>query len=296
MKIEDFFQPGSNFLGLPEKDSNFDNSRYIILPVPYDATTTYVPGTRFGPEAIINASRMVELYDEDLEIEPYKEGIYTFPPVVVSAGGPEAMGKTLEEIISLVAKTKKFLIVLGGEHSITFPVVRTLKSIEKENFGVLQFDAHADLRNEYESTPYSHACVMKRISELNIPIFQVGIRSISAEELPMLKKKSIKTYWMRDIVDLAPEAVVSNLIKELPPSIYITIDLDVFDPSLMPAVGTPEPGGLNWYEVLDILKQVFQKKTVIAFDVVELCPLKNSIYSDFTAAKLIYRLMGYFNK
>lgn len=294
--MEELLAPPFNFLGLSEEYSNYDNARFVILPVPYDATTTYMPGTRFGPEAIISASRNIELYDEEMNLETFKQGIHTFSPVAVSSSGPEQTLKNIRDVASEIIKANKFLVTIGGEHSITYPVVNAIKSVKKNNFAVLQFDAHSDFRNEYEGTIFSHACVMHRISDLNIPVFQVGIRSVCIEELPILKKDKVTTFWMKDIVESSVELIASQLIKKLPQNIYITIDIDVLDPSIMPSTGTPEPGGMLWYQILKVLRMVMLSKNVIGMDVVELAPIPGLAAPNFLTAKLIYRCMGYLAK
>ncbi len=294
--MEDLFLPDYNFLGLPKEYCDFEKSKFAILPVPYEGTTTYMPGTRFGPEAIIAASRMVELYDEELESEPFKHGIYTYPQLGVVSSGPDKMMKAIKEAAAEIYKTKKFLITLGGEHSITFPIVSALKSYKKSNFAVLQFDAHSDFREEYEGTIFSHASVMRRLSDLGIPIFQVGIRSVSIEEIPALKKEKVETFWMKDVAETSPETIASALIKKLPHNVYITIDVDALDSSIMPATGTPEPGGMLWHQILKILRMVILSKNVIGMDFVELSPIPGMIAPNFLVAKLIYRCIGLLSK
>lgn len=294
--MDELFAPPNNFLGLYPEDTDYDKVKYVILPIPYDATTSYMPGTRFGPEAIIAASRMVELYDEELGFETYKEGIGTSLPVLISTEGPETTMRRIKEAAAQIISSGKFVVGIGGEHSITYPLVAALNKTKKDNFGVLQFDAHSDFREEYEGSIFSHACVMRRISEMKIPVYQVGIRSISAEEIPSLKKEKVQTYMMKDIADKSAEIIATELVKNLPKNIYITIDLDVLDPSIMPSTGTPEPGGMTWYQILKILRPVILSKNVVGMDFNELSPIPGFVAPNFLAAKLIYRLLGYVAK
>jgi agmatinase len=281
---------------IPTQYTQRTPARFIVLPLPYEKTTSYVKGTAKGPQAILEASSQVELYDEELQAEIYKPGIYTVTDVRQSSGlnfktSPEKFVKELAHYAQRLIQPGKILVSLGGEHTITLGLVQTFKSYYR-NLSVLQLDAHSDLRNEYDGTRFGHASVIRRVAEL-CPVVQVGIRSISEDHASIMRANlSLKTFYayqMRLRINQAIKKILAGLKK----NVYVTIDLDVFDPSYLPAVGTPEPGGLNWYEVLDILRPVFKTKHVVGFDLVELCPQPNSIISDFTAAKLAYRLMGY---
>jgi len=279
-----------NFLGIDEH-SSFEESKVVILPFPYDSTTSYRAGTREAPFAIINASRQVEYYDEELETEIYdKVGIHTFSEIMPNMEGPKYQVDMVRRIFLEVLEAGKFPVMIGGEHSLSFGAVQAIKDFYPD-VSVLQLDAHTDLREEYENTPYSHACVMKRIYDEGVKIAQVGIRNSSKEEAKFIKVNDIFSVLARQY--RYGYYGVEEIVDALSDTVYITIDMDVFDPSDVPAVGTPEPGGLHWYEVLDILREVTLHKKVIGFDVVELAPIPGNPASDFLAAKLIYKLIGY---
>lgn len=277
-----------NFAGIEPELSSFDKAKVVILPVPYDSTVCYRSGTRNGPHAIITASRQMELYDEELGYEPAGVGMHTLNELEPSMNSPEETIGRVEEVIAEIIEHKKFPLVLGGEHSISLGAVRALAKRYKE-LSVLQLDAHLDLRDEFEGTRFGHTSVMRRISEL-CDSAQVGVRSMSKEEAEFAKKKKVKLFHAKD--SLKPKFISSSLKK----NVYVTIDLDVFDPSEVPAVGTPEPGGLHWHDVLAILKEVASSRNVVGFDVVELCPIEGDISSDFLAARLTYKFLGYIFK
>lgn len=265
------------------------DAKFVVVPVPYDLTSTYQSGSRRGPAAIIEASTNMELYDEELKKETYLAGIHTTLPVAIDARGPKHMVSSVRKKISRIVSLNKIPVMLGGEHSITFGAVQAV--IEKyPKLTVLQFDAHADLRDSYQGSPYNHACVARRISEI-CPLTQVGIRSMSKEEGDFLPQSKVKSYSADFVLD--KKNLVETACKDLRGDIFITIDLDVFDPSIMPATGTPEPGGLYWKEVLHLLKLISSSCNIRGFDMVELAPLPGIVAPDFMAAKLIYRIMGY---
>lgn len=279
-----------NFLGIDEH-SSFEESKVVIIPFPYDSTTSYKAGTREAPVAIINASRQIEFYDEELEKEVYdKVGIHTFNEIMPNMAGPVHQVEVVKNVLFDVVGAGKFPVMLGGEHSLTLGAVQAVKAFYPD-VSVLQLDAHTDLREEYEDTPYSHACVMKRIYDEGIKIAQVGIRNTSKEEAKFIKANNIFSVTARQY--LYGYYGIEEIADALSDHVYITIDMDVFDPSEVPAVGTSEPGGLHWYEVLDILREVTLHKKVVGFDVVELAPIPGNPASDFLAAKLIYKLIGY---
>ncbi len=282
-----------NFGGLTSSDLVGVEPRYSILPVPYDLTVSYMAGARNGPGAIIEASSHMELYDEELGTEPFRAGIETLPFVEPTTKGPEAMIERVEAAASDILDSDRVPVLLGGEHSVTLGLVRALKK-RYQGLSVLQLDAHADMRDSYQESPFNHACVARRISEL-CPIVQAGIRSLSREEADFLGSdgaESIKTYYAADVMERRPwDEIASGLGEE----VFVTIDLDVFDPSIMPSTGTPEPGGLGWYDVLRLLKTVTEKRRVVGFDVVELCPIPGIKAPDFLAARLVYKMMGYMN-
>lgn len=288
-----------NFGGLPKEVLEKRPATYSILPVPYDLTASYISGMRNGPRAIIEASTHMELYDEELGCEPYEAGIETLAFLEPTALGPEEMIRRVRGVVASILGSGRIPVLLGGEHSVTLGMVQALLQ-KYPDLSVLQLDAHADMRDAYQDSPFNHACVARRISEL-CPIVQVGIRSLSVEEADFLKaeakagkkaKSRIKTYYAKEILKgISWDRVVKGLTDD----ICITVDLDVFDPSIMPATGTPEPGGLGWYDALDVLRTAISSKRVVGFDVVELCPLPGNIAPDFLAAKLVYKMMGYMN-
>jgi agmatinase len=284
--------PPDNFGGISEQDSLYDKARAVVFPIPLERTTTYEHGTRNGPAAILSASRNMELYDEELELETYKEvGIATLPAI-------DTMDGTLDEVLSELFSAQcalldddKFPIALGGEHSLTPPLVSAVAR-KYGDLSVLQIDAHADLREHYQGNPKSHACAMRRVVEV-CPAVQVGIRSLSIEEAQAIPKLATKVYWANDIVRAPLNDWVSKVIADLGPNVYLTIDLDGFDPSIVPATGTPEPGGLDWHQVTSLIRAVAKHKKIVGMDMVELLPQPGDHASDFLAAKLIYKCLGY---
>jgi agmatinase len=286
--IEDMLSPLQNFAGLMSPYADLPTAKVVILPVPYDSTTEWHSGTREGPQAIIDASQYLEFYDIELKREIYKVGIHTLPKVQPLLNSPGGMIDRVYRIAAELAKQEKFLVMFGGEHSLSLGMVQALKE-KIQDICVLQLDAHADLRDEYLGTKYSHACVMRRILEL-CPIVQVGIRSLSWEEQKFLTQNNMRLFSAMPGSDLAsPEEITASLRD----NVYVSIDLDVFDPSIVPAVGTPEPGGMQWHEVLNLLRTVTLNKRVIGFDLVELCPKEGPASCAFLAAKLAYKLIGY---
>jgi agmatinase len=284
--------PPDNFGGLAEEDSRYETARAVIFPVPLERTTTYEHGTRNGPAAIIAASRNMELYDEELERETYREiGIHTLPAI-------DTMDGSLDEVITelftaqlALLEDGKFPVALGGEHSLTPPLVSAMGKKYKD-LSVLQIDAHADLRNEYQGNPASHACAMRRVLEV-CPAVQVGIRSLSEEEAKAIPHLRTKVYFAKDIVRAPMKPWIAKVLADLSPRVYLTVDLDGFDPSIVPATGTPEPGGLDWHQVTSLIRAVADHKKIVGMDVVELLPQPGDHASDFLAAKLIYKTLGY---
>jgi agmatinase len=283
----------TNFGLLEPEDSEPETSRVVILPVPFERTTSYGKGTTAGPAAILRASQSMELYDEELGAEPFRLGIATLPPFL-----PEAhdMGEALAELQDAAREQLekgKFLVTLGGEHSLTQAPVRATREVHGNigDIGVVQFDAHSDLREEFEGTPYSHASVMKRIVDDGFPIASVGIRSLSTPESALIRERGLPVIWGHQL-DTAEERFPA-LLEALPEKVYLTFDIDFFDPSLVPATGTPEPGGGLWYPTLRLLRHLFRHKRVMAMDVVELAPIGGQPASDFLTSKLIYKCLGY---
>lgn len=279
-----------NFAALPPELSARETAAAVIVPVPYDLTTSYVPGTRFGPRALIEASAHLELFDDELGCEPATAGIHTMAELEPVTAGPEHMIAAVEEVVAGVTAAGQLPIVIGGEHSISLGAVRAVRQ-SRPQCCVLQLDAHADLRDAYQGSPFNHACAGRRMHEL-CPLTQVGVRSLSLPEQRYRESSDITTFFARDIVGCS-EDWITQCVDTLAPEVYLTIDLDVLDPSLMPAVGTPEPGGLGWFETLALLRAVCRSRHVIGFDIVELCPQPGNPAPNFTAAKLCYKLLGY---
>ncbi len=281
-----------NFGGIEPPYNDPDKAKITVIPVPYDLTTTYISGTRKGPQAILEASKHMELYDEELLKETYRVGIYTRQPIPVEDEQPEAMLQMVSETLSPDSNPERLQVLIGGEHSISLaPIQEWLKVYP--DMSVLQLDAHADLRDTYEGTPYNHACIGRRISE-RCPLAQAGIRSLSKEEADFKESSTVLTVSAWDFKNR--KSSWDDILNGLTNDVYLTLDLDVLDPSIMPSVGTPEPGGLGWYETVDFLRMLSERKRIVAFDVVELSPQPATIAPDFLAAKLIYRLMGYIAK
>jgi agmatinase len=284
----DHFQP-LQFGGVLPQPRRYEDSEAVILPVPFDRTTSYVSGTRNGPRELLLASAQVELWDEELGVDVHGHGLVTLPEMdLTSVSIDEAMA-ILRRTTGALFDAGKFLVTLGGEHSITSPIVAAAAERHR-GLGVLQVDAHADLRDTYLTERHSHACAMRRTLE-HAPLVQVGIRNISEDEaraLPGLKTTVFYDWNMRSDADWIDRAVAA-----LPDRVYITIDLDGLDPATMPAVGTPEPGGLSWRELTTLLRRTFERKTVVGCDVVELCPVPGLAAPNFIAAKLVYKLLTY---
>jgi agmatinase len=276
-----------HFMGEP---CDYEQANIAVLSVPFERTTSYLPGTADGPGAIIEASYNVELYDIELEEEPYLQGIHTLPALDFPAG--ESIDESIKKIESAVEKILgdgKFPVILGGEHTISYPVFLAFQQ-RFSNLSILHLDAHTDLRNEYLADRFSHACVMRRIREHNKNIVSVGIRSMCQEEAEYINKEKPVIYFDHDIQKHG--IPIDKILVELTNDVFITFDLDAVSPQEMPSVGTPEPGGLNWFQVKQMFEQVFSKKNVVGFDVVELKPDGINVHSDFWAAKMIYKMIG----
>ena len=287
-KHEEMFLPQRVFAGLTPPYSNLQQSNTVILPVPYDATSEWRSGSRHGPQAIIDASQYLELYDLELDREIYKVGICTLPEVEPLFKGPQDMIDRVYEVTKDLIQKGKFIVLLGGEHSLSLGAVRAFKEAFP-GLSVLQLDAHADLRNEYLGTKYGQACVMRRIFEL-CPISQVGVRSLSWEEKQFLTQNKLTPFYMSDLA--SNKTSVNEIVDSLSKDIYITIDVDVLDPSIIPATGTPEPDGMSWRQVLDIIESVALHKHVVGFDLMEFCPVEGLSSCAFLLAKLAYKLIG----
>lgn len=293
MSNEDRYAPYLSFLGLPPEINPPDVARIAVLPIPYDLTTSYQPGARRGPLAILEASTHLETYDEELGRETWEGiGIATLPAVVPDTTGPAATMARIEAVAREVVASGRFLVALGGEHSVTAPLVRAVRS-RHGGVGVLQLDAHADLRDEFEGSPDNHACVMRRLLDAGVPIAQVGIRSLIGEEHALIRARGVCCVFADEAVRRPLDTWLPRVLSALPDEVYVTIDLDAFDPAIMPATGTPEPGGLDWYLALDVLRAVAAARRIVGFDVVELAPLPGNVAPDVLAAKLVYKLLGY---
>jgi len=267
-------------------ENDFEGAKVCVLPVPYDGTASYKTGQRHGPRALIEASLNMELWDIELAQDASsKVPIYTFDGIQCGKKGPDAVVKAVEESVGEILDAKKFPLMIGGEHSITSGAVKACAEKFK-NLSVLHIDAHADMREEYEGTKFSHACAMARCREI-CPAVSVGIRSMSEEEAKTIKQRKLGGFIFGSEFDIRK---VVSLLSE---NVYITIDIDGFDPSIMPATGTPEPGGLQWQQVLDLMKAVGKEKRVVGADIVELMPLPPDVRTDFACAKLAYKLVGY---
>jgi agmatinase len=276
------------FGGIDAEDAALEHARAVVLPVPYDFSVTYQSGTRWGPQAILSASRNMELWDDELG-PVWRHGIHTAPEVEPTALGPEAMCERVERATAWILEQGKLPALLGGEHSITAGAVRAVKRAFPR-VSVLQIDAHADMRDTYLDSPYSHACVMRRIREM-VPASSVGIRSLSEEEATHLRAHPAPIWSVRQFRALKGDW--SPILESLTDDVFVTFDLDGLDPGILPGTGTPEPGGLDWYEACDLLAAVGKAKRIVGFDVVELAPLAGNVTSDFLAARLVYRLIGH---
>lgn len=275
-----------NFLGLCASYSSRGKSRFSVIPVPYDATSTYVSGSSRGPGAIIEASANIEIYDHELNLEPAREGVYTAPPVEPSPEGPEATLVSIETAVEEAVASGSMPVLLGGEHTVSLGAIRALA--QGEDLFVVSFDAHADLRDSYGGTRLSHACFLRRALEVAGGT-AIGVRSLSREERDFADAEGVRIIYAGEISDGGADSIELDYI---PRNVYISMDLDVLDPSLIPSTGTPEPGGLGWYDLIDLAKRVISGRRVLGFDVVELCPQPGNVAPDFAAAKLIYKLMG----
>ncbi len=274
------------YAGIPSEYGKLETAKVVLIPVPYDGTSTWQKGADKGPQAFLDASENMELYDIETDSEVYKNGIYLADPVTENSS-PEAMVEAVYERTKSYITRNKFVTLFGGEHSVSIGSIRAFNE-SFQDLTVVQLDAHADLRKDYEGTACNHACAMHEASK-NTNLIQVGIRSMDVTELKWMNKEQTffahelqeEEYWSDAAIDLMTDDV------------FITIDLDCFDPSIMPSTGTPEPGGLLWYETLDFLKKIFREKNVVGFDIVELCPKEDEKSSDFLAAKLYYKMLSY---
>ena len=274
------------YAGIPQEYSKLEKAQVVLIPVPYDGTSTWQKGANKGPDAFLEASENMELYDIETDSEVYKQGVF-LAEAVTEDRSPEAMVDEVHQTVKKYINKNKFVTIFGGEHSISIGTIRAFNECFN-GLTVLHIDAHADLRPEYEGTKCNHACAVYEASQ-NTNLIQVGIRSMDVLEKTVMDTE--KTFFAHEMV--TNEYWVENVIDLMTENVFITFDLDAFDPSIMPSTGTPEPGGLLWYETLDFLKQVFKEKNVVGFDIVELCPNEDDKSSDFLAAKLYYKMLSY---
>jgi agmatinase len=272
--------------GIPQEYGALEKSKIVLIPVPYDGTSTWQKGADKGPEAFLHASENMELYDIETQTEVYKQGIHLTQPISENSS-PEAVVKAVHKMTKEYILRNKFVTVFGGEHSISIGTIRAFNECF-DDLSVLHIDAHADLRQEYEGSSCNHACAVYEASQTT-NLVQVGIRSMDVSELTVMDEE--KTFFAHDMAK--DDYWMDNVIEALGENVFITFDLDALDPSIMPSTGTPEPGGLFFYETLDFLKQVFAERNVVGFDIVELCPNKVDKSSDFLAAKLYYKMLSY---
>ncbi|MCH3882069.1 MULTISPECIES: agmatinase [Tenacibaculum] len=274
------------YAGISEEFGNLSTSKIVIIPVPYDGTSTWQKGADKGPQAFLEASENMELYDIETDSEVYKEGVYLADEITENSS-PEAMVEAVHQETKKYINRNKFVTVFGGEHSVSIGTIRAFNECFN-NLTVLHIDAHADLRKEYEGSKCNHACAVYEANQ-NTNLVQVGIRSMDISEKREMNLD--KVFFAHDMA--VNEDWMEDVIDQLTENVFITFDLDALDPSIMPSTGTPEPGGLFYYETLEFLKQVFEQKNVVGFDMVELCPNKNEKSSDFLAAKLFYKMLSY---
>lgn len=274
------------YAGIPKENATLETAKIILIPVPYDGTSTFQKGADKGPDAFLHASENMELYDIETETEVYKQGIF-LADAITENSSPEAVVKEVHKVTKDYILRNKFVTLFGGEHSISIGTIRAFNECF-ENLTVLHIDAHADLRQQYQGSTCNHACAVYEASQ-STNLIQVGIRSMDVAETRVMDTE--KTWFAHDMAN--DEYWIDNVIEALGENVFITFDLDALDPSIMPSTGTPEPGGLLWYETLEFLKQVFEEKNVVGFDIVELCPNPDDKSSDFLAAKLYYKMLSY---
>lgn len=280
------------FLGLPVGSADGGTVGTVILPVPYEATTSWGSGTARGPAAFLEASRYLELYDEELDAEPHRPGVATLPSLELTAEGPEAAVAELRAAYEALLDVTEggFVITVGGEHSISSAPALAWHERLDGDLSILQLDAHSDLRDSYRGTPWSHACVMRRILEHTAEIVAVGVRSLTREERELIRDRGITTVFAEE---LREDGWVERALSALGRNVYVTFDVDFFDPAVVPATGTPEPGGASWWQALDVLRAVFRERNVVGADIVELAPREGQEASATVAAKLALKMIGY---
>lgn len=274
------------YAGIAKKFSKIESAKIVLIPVSYDGTSTWQKGADKGPSAFLEASENMELYDIETNSEVYKKGIY-LSDSISDFDSPDEMIDTVYTITKKYISKNKFVTIFGGEHSISIATVKAFND-SFDDISVLHIDAHADLRQVYEGTKYNHACAMYEANQ-NTNLVQVGIRSMDIEEKNVMNQDNV--FFAHELA--SNEYWIDDVIEKLSKNVFISFDLDAFDPSILPSTGTPEPGGLFWYETLDFLRRVFNEKNVVGFDIVELCPNEIDKSSDFLAAKLYYKMLSY---
>lgn len=289
-----------DFIG-SEVYRSYEEASVVILPIPFEATTTYRKGCEQGPAALLDASFQLECYDDELRNETcFSVSIFTHPAIADTRQNPELSAEAMLQESSTTTKKLledgKFVIALGGEHAITTGVVKGHLDFYNEPFTVVQIDAHADLRQTYEGSEHNHACIMRRVMDLGLPSLPVAIRSLCKEEADLIADQDIPVVWAWDIQRDPQGWIDAAIAKISTEKVFLTIDLDGIDPSLIPGVGTPEPGGLDWYGTLMFLRRLFQSREVIGCDIMELAPTTDSVVSEYTSAKLVYKLIGYWHE
>jgi len=284
-----FAAASASFGGMDGAARDPESAKVLIVPIPYDATTTYIPGTRAGPGAILRASQQLELFDDETGTEVFRIGIATLEEMEPEVSSPETMVSKVQSVGETILTAGLFPLVLGGEHLMSLGMIQAAAS-RMDHLSILQLDAHGDLRESYQGTEHSNACVMRLASRYG-QLVPVGVRSLSAEEYSWAAEQELPVFYAADLYKRSDWQV--RALEQLGPNVYITIDLDVFDPACMPAVGTPEPGGLYWYEVLELLRLVCRSRNVVGADIMELCPLPGNVAPNFFAAKLAYKLLTY---
>lgn len=281
--------PLPDFLGLEDGPIPIETARVVLVPVPYDRTASYGKGTADGPRALLEASTHLELYDDELGVEPYTIGVHTAPAVSGNEDPPELMAAKVEAEVSRYLAMGKMPVVLGGEHSVSIGAMRAYEKAFP-GMSIVQLDAHGDLRRSFEGSAYNHACVMSHFAG-RLPTLQIGIRSMCREEGELARDKGLRIIPAKDFIRRPEEALAE--VDRLSAEVYLTVDVDFFDPSIMPTTGTPEPGGPGWYETLDLIREICSRKTLVGFDVNELSPSGANVAPDFLTAKLVYKTIAY---
>lgn len=280
-----------HFLNLDKKTANDRTAPYAVLQIPYERTVCYGKGTERGPSSIVQASNVIENFDEELLL-PLDLKVQTVEPLVFDSLSDQESMKLIKKSSVKILQDNRFVMALGGEHTISAPLVEAAAE-HHDSIAVLQLDAHLDLYSKFTDTPLSHACVMRRIREMGIPVVHAGIRNISSEEFDFVMTDGVKYFQAREMLPHKKEAWVAEIISLLPKNVYLSVDVDVFDPALVPGTGTPEPGGLQWYDLLYLVRTLAREKNIVSADIVETMPIPGSNVSEYTAARLAVKTMLY---